>query len=292
MESQIPPRRLLQRPLPVSVLALSAIVALTAGFLWTNRLALAENAAIAMLRELGVTPASLNIDSVTLSGASATNITLGAQRIGRLEAAYTVSGLRRGRLGRIRAPNVQLRARWRDGALTFPGFAALLEGSGDGAAIIDAIEIDGYRVTLDTADGEVILEGGRAGADFADRNADIHADLTIRSPDFGRVKGRLEATKFGGGVFLGRLLVHEGNIAAPDGNADGLRGEVQIIFGPGLPELDARLDAARLVIGGHEIQDARISIAAKQTPDNFVIDGELKSLAGQARLQGIVLQPP
>jgi len=100
-------KRRFLRPLPISVLALSAIVALTAGFVWTNRLVLAQYAAVAWSKETGVAPASLTIDDLTLDGATLKNIVLGAQRISRIEAAYTLSELRRGRIERVVFSNVQ-----------------------------------------------------------------------------------------------------------------------------------------------------------------------------------------
>jgi hypothetical protein len=271
--------------LPISVLALSAIVALTAGFVWTNRLVLAQYAAVAWLKETGVAPASLTIDDLTLDGATLKNIVLGAQRISRIEAAYTLSELRRGRIERVVFSNVQGRAQWRGGVLTLPGLTPPRPG-GPGGGAARTVVIDGYRIVVDTDGGPVTIEGGRAEVVFADGDADIRADVTIAAAA-GRIKGRLQATLFGGEM-LGRFIVAEGDISAPWGSAKALHGVVQIIVGAQGPELDARLDIEGLELGGRKTPTARVAIAATGPPDAIAIDGQLTVPAGKVRLRGIV----
>lgn len=288
MESQPAPtpRRFLQGPLFAATLALGAIVALTAGFIWTNRLALAEYAAVAILTEIGVAPATLTVDALALDGATVTDIVLGPQRISRIEATYSLSGLRRGRIDRLRIAGVRLRARWRDGALTLPGLMALIGGPGGGPAMIEAIAVEGFRIAVDTANGTAILEGERAEAGFVDGDSEFRADVTIRSPSGDRATGRLEATLFSGGEILGRFTVREGKVATPHGAASAVRGAVQFIVGAAGPELDARFDIARLVIGERTMRNVRIAVAAKGTLDDIAIDGQLETPAGRIQLRG------
>ena len=87
-----------------------------------------------ILWTFGLFQQPLTIDDLTLDGATLKNIVLGAQRISRIEAAYTLSELRRGRIERVVFSNVQGRAQWRGGVLTLPGLTPPRPGGPGGGA--------------------------------------------------------------------------------------------------------------------------------------------------------------
>jgi hypothetical protein len=216
---------------------------------------------------------------------------VGAQRIARIEVAYSLPGLRRGRIDRLVLSNVETRARWRDGVVTLSGFPMPLTGGQSGGIVrVGSVIIDGFRTNLDTARGPVTIEGGRAEVEFSDGDADIAADMLVSSAT-GHIKGRLTATLFEGGEFLGRFVMAQGAVRAAQGSVATMRGVVQIIVGAQGPELDARLDITGLNLGGREIPSARINVAAKGTADAIAIDGQLTLPMGKIRLRGIVAQP-
>jgi len=116
-----------------------------------------ERRAVAALREMGLTGASLEVRAVSLGGAEAANVRLDEQgrvRIYSLAALYDLAALRNGRVGTIEVTGAELGIALRDGRLDL-GPLADLEGSDEGGG--EGLPFD--RILLHASVLRLDLEG-------------------------------------------------------------------------------------------------------------------------------------
>jgi len=121
-----------------------------------------ERRALAALREMGLTGASLEVRAVSLGGAEAANVRLDEQgrvRIYSLAALYDLAALRKGRVGTIEVTGAELAIALRDGKLDL-GPLADLEGSdeagGEGLPF-DRILLHASVLRLDLEGRETVI---------------------------------------------------------------------------------------------------------------------------------------
>ena len=121
-----------------------------------------ERRALAALREMGLTGASLEVRAVSLGGAEAANVRLDEQgrvRIYSLAALYDLAALRKGRVGTIEVTGVEMGIALRDGRLDL-GPLAELEGSdesgGEGLPF-DRILLHASVLRLDLEGRETVI---------------------------------------------------------------------------------------------------------------------------------------
>ncbi len=157
----------------VLVLALVGGAALAGG--WVFRLPLAERFAGPLLEaSVGVSDLKLTIDRLDTTGLVAREISLGADgglRIARVAAAFTLAGLRRGRLERLVIDRAMVAAEFAGGRLRVAGlgefggagsggFPRLPTGIADWHPPADQIEIRDAVLAVSGPDGEITLSGG------------------------------------------------------------------------------------------------------------------------------------
>ena len=154
MEETSPPRpgSRFRRWALITGSGLLAVLVLAGSAGWYYRLALAENVITTALSTIGIAPASLTVDRLTLSSASVSAIALGpdqAQQIERIDVTYSTGALRRGEITGIHIQSPRIQARLADGRLELPGLDALFEKGPSGEATplrIASLTADDFRV--------------------------------------------------------------------------------------------------------------------------------------------------
>ncbi len=144
--------RLLRAMAILLALLLIALVA-AVGWGWTRRVELAERVLLDRIARLGVSPAALRVTRIDGTGIAIADLVVGAPAqpdlaIASTTAAWSLAGLREGRLDSLQVAGVALLGTQRDGRLSFGALDALFanDASAGGAPVLPAREI-----TIETA---------------------------------------------------------------------------------------------------------------------------------------------
>ncbi|RIL04463.1 MAG: hypothetical protein DCC71_13975 [Proteobacteria bacterium] len=182
------------------LLAACALLAGAAAYGWTQRIAIAEWWLQRRVAQMGIAPASLDVTSVGVAGATVESIALGAPdapdlTAARVEVEWSWPGLREGRFDALRIEGVRVRAAVdAENRLSLGALDPLLAGEGalDATPVLPAPEIALEDAQLRISTPKGVAEGTLAGA-LHEEGDGIGGTFTLRASGGGlRVQGALD----------------------------------------------------------------------------------------------------
>jgi hypothetical protein len=234
------PARERRRVLVVAALAILVAAAASLLVLAHKRHELAQGLVLSALRARDLSPASVAVTRLDLSGIELRRLQIGREgdlRIAEVDVDYSAAGLVRGQLDALRVAGLRLRATLDQRGLSLGALDPLLRGEsggGESGAVVlpvGAIAVEDGRIELDTPYGplempiELRLDTDPAG------HLQIHADIAARHA---LASGSLQADVTGGRESI------QGEIA--------LRAEADGVVGPGLALAGAGLEVRAEVV--------------------------------------------
>lgn len=283
-----------------ATLAVVAILSIAVAAVVTQRTWIAERVMPILLTNMGIGPVTLTVDRLNLDGAAVTDLRIGdAQRIQKLDATYTLAGLRHGLIESVVVQGVALKGEWGPAGLSFNGLP-LPEGS-DGqqpaGLPIRSLHLNDINLTVGAPQGAFSITG-TANIETPDGGvSDIDASFDTKSDLAGVVSvvhGRLLATRFANGETYGRAALRDGTAKSQQFGLEGLSGDVQfIVLQENAIDLDARLNAAELTVSGETLRDNKLTIGLRRNNDtnsSYLIEANLTNPDGRIDATGTVRQ--
>ncbi len=286
------PRRWVRVGLAFLLFALAATA-----IVWTQRNTIAELVIQRAALAAGFGPVTLTVTDLGLKSATVADITIGGaagQRIGQLQAGYTLSGLYRGTIESLSVRGARLRGRiGPDG----PVFAGIPSGKSKDTDAPFTVPVRDLRFTtsqveIATPNGDVVVTASGNIAIPDGETSDLESDFAIESV-WGAVKGKLTATRLASSEIFGQAALHDGTGSFETIHATGVHGAIQfLVLGNRKLELDANLYAATLAALGEKLGAARASIGVREAAEtNYAIEATISGAAGKFDVAGKIDSP-
>ena len=200
----------LLRAMAILLALLGIALAAAAWWGWTRRVELAEGVLLDRIATLGVSPAALRVTRIDGTGIAIADLVVGAPAqpdltIASTTAAWSLTGLREGRLDSLQVAGVAVRGSQRDGRLSFGALDALFEGDASPATApvlpAPAITIEAAQLRVETPKGVATGTLGGSLQTAADATIDGSFKLALdgaglRARGTLRIAGTLDAPTF------------------------------------------------------------------------------------------------
>jgi hypothetical protein len=229
-------------------------LALAAGFIVSQRRAIATRLLLGEIHRAGIEEASLVVEAIGIGSLSLADLRIGeppALEIARIDARYSPVGLWNGFLDELLVSGLRLRASLGDDGLSLGALDALLEGDSTGAAGLPArkIVVEDARADLEAPGGAVSLPFQVGIDDRGDGRLEGEASFEVRHP-LAEASGRA----FIAGTpndFEGTLRIQGSPLETPDLRVDSaLLADASFWFRGGEFEAQAELLPVPVYIAG------------------------------------------
>ncbi len=278
------------------LVALAMVTALA----WTQRLWIAERAAIALLTRAGIGPVALRIERLDFNSVRVSNLAIGGeggQKIAELNATYSLADLRNGVVEEVKASGLRLHGKWGPEGLSLQGLPTHADSGEKGDSFglpIRVMDLEDIHANIETPFGTAsLVAAGRINT--PDGNAsDVDASFQLQTQladGSGTLRGRVTATRFASGEAFGQVLLKEGEAKGEAFSATTIGGQAQFIILPDrAPELDARLDIAELTIAGEPLHDSHIAVGLRRSDAGQIIEVVFTNPDGRVNALGTVAE--
>ena len=150
-----------RRNLAAGLVFLLLIAAAGLGWLWLERVAVAEQAIARALAERGIAPASFRVGFLGLQSITLADIEIGDGdiRADRLTVTYSAGELLSGRVRSIDAGAVRMQLRADESGVSFGALDPLLRGDAGGALSLPPITVEQAEIAIESPAGAFMLTG-------------------------------------------------------------------------------------------------------------------------------------
>ena len=261
---------------------------------WAQRIAIAEFIVQRMADSAGIGPVELTIEHLGLSRATITALSIGGaggQKIGRLEAGYSLNGLYQGYVDSLSLSEAHFQARLGPDGPVFAGIPERRASENDTPFTnpIHNLRFEAVRIRFDSPDGDIVLVADGRIESPDGLTSDIAATIALES-NWGSLNGMLTATRLASGELFGRAEIEAGEGSFEAIRATGVRGAVQFLaLGNRKLELDANIKAATLSAFGEDFGETRANFGARSATDGrYEIEATISNAVVKVDVAGTI----
>ena len=267
--------------------AFALFVLITSAVVWVQRIAIAEFIVQRMADSAGIGPVELTIERLGLSRATIANLSIGSaggQKIDRLEAGYSLSGLYQGYVDSLLLSEAHFQARLGPDGPVFAGIPERRAPENDAPFTnpVHNLRFEAVRIRLDSPDGDIVLMADGRIESPDGLTSDIAAAIALES-NWGSLNGLLTATRLASGEHFGRAEIQAGEGSFETIRATGVRGAIQFLaLGNRKLELDANIKAATLSAFGDDFGETHVNFGARSAKEaGYAIEATISSATGK-----------
>jgi len=275
-------------------LAFALFMLIASAVVWVQRIAIAEFIVQRVADSADIGPVELTIEHLGLSGTTIASISIGGaggQKIGRLEAGYSLNSLYRGYVDSLSISEAHFQARQGPDGPVFAGIPQQRAPKNDAPFTnpVRNLRFEAGRLRFASPDGDIVLTADGRVESPDGQTSDIAAAIGLGS-DWGSFKGKLTATRLASGELFGRADIQAGQGSFETVRAAGVRGAIQFLaLGNRKLELDANIKAATLSAFGEEFGETHANFGARSASDGrYAVEATIASAMAKVDVAGTV----